>query len=195
MITICMYLVLYIISLLYVLKIRPKCILILKIKINVVIIMAKTKEIRPLDEKDRKILNILTENARTKLTVIAKNVQLSVDSTKKRMERMERDGIISKYIVRAEDPEINMGVHIYIKIRNMSQERYDEFIDSMKKNPRCIDLMAMLGDYDVYVVLLGKNPQDLDRMKLEMKQKFNDLIGDWKEVLVSKIYKLEEYHF
>ena len=155
----------------------------------------KPHKIRPLDEKDRKILNILTENARTKLTIIAKNVQLSVDSTKKRMERMERDGIISKYIVRAEDPEIHMGVHIYIKIRNMSQNRYDEFIDAMKKNPRCIDLMAVLGDYDIYVVLLGKNPQDLDRMKLEIKQKFNDLIGDWKEVLVTKIYKLEEYKF
>ena len=157
--------------------------------------MVKSIKIRPLDEIDRKILNILTENARTKLTVIAKNIQLSVDSTKKRMERMEREGVITKYIVRAEDPEIKMGVHIYIKIRNMSKELYDEFIDAMKKNPRCIDLMAVLGDYDLYVVLLGKDQRDLDRMKLEIRQKFNDLIGDWKEVLVTKIYKLEEYKF
>lgn len=155
----------------------------------------KTKEIRLLDEIDRRILNILTENARTKLTVIAKNVQLSVDSVKKRMKRMEKDNIITKYIVRAEDPELHLGVHIYIKIRNMSRERYDEFIDYMKKNPRCIDLMGMIGDYDLYVVLVGKNQQDLDRMKLEIREKFNDFIGDWKEVLVSRIYKLEEYKF
>ena len=56
-------------------------------------------------------------------------------------------------------------------------------------------VVLVLGDYDIYVVLLGKNPQDLDRMKLEIKQKFDDLIGDWKEVLVTKIYKLEEYRF
>ncbi len=155
----------------------------------------KSEKIRPLDAVDRKILNILSENARTKLTVIAKSVGLSVDSTKKRMERMKKNDVIHKYTIQADDPEIRMAVHIYIKIKNMSQENYDEFINAMKKNPRCIDLMAVLGDYDIYVVLLGKDPQDLDRMKLEIKQKFNDLIGDWKEVLVTKIYKLEEYKF
>jgi len=56
-------------------------------------------------------------------------------------------------------------------------------------------LMSVLGDYDVYIVLLAKDPNDLEKMKLELKQKFTDLIGDWKEVLVTKIYKLEEYKF
>ena len=65
----------------------------------------------------------------------------------------------------------------------------------MKKNPRVIDLMAMLGDYDIYIVMLAKNTSELDKMKLEIKQKFTDLIGDWKEVLVTKLYKLEEYRF
>ena len=52
--------------------------------------------------------------------------------------------------------------------------------------------MSVLGDYDVYIVLLAKDPNDLEKMKLELKQKFTDLIGDWQEVLVTKIYKLEE---
>jgi DNA-binding Lrp family transcriptional regulator len=155
----------------------------------------KTVKIRPLDETDRRILNILCGNARTKLTVIAKEVGLSIDSTKKRMQRMEEEDVIHKYTVQADDPECRMAIHIYVKLKSVTREKYDEFIEAMKKNPRCIDLMSVLGDYDLYIVLLGKNPQDIDRMKIELKQKFTDLLGDWKEVLVTKIYKLEEYKF
>ena len=65
----------------------------------------------------------------------------------------------------------------------------------MKKNPRVIDLMSVLGDYDIYIVMLAKDTSELDKMKLELKQKFTEIIGDLKEVLVTEIYKLEEYRF
>ncbi|MBI4174485.1 MAG: Lrp/AsnC family transcriptional regulator [Candidatus Aenigmarchaeota archaeon] len=155
----------------------------------------KTEEIRPLDEKDRRILNILSENSRTKLTVIARQVGLSVDSTKKRMQKLEKENVIRKYTIQADDPELRLAIHIYVKLKEVNKERYEQFLEEMKKNPRCIDLMSVLGDYDLYIVLIGKNPQDLDRMKLEIKQRFSDILGDWKEVLVTKIYKLEEYRF
>ena len=63
----------------------------------------------------------------------------------------------------------------------------------MKKNSRVINLMSMLGDYDIYIVIVAKNTAEMDKM--EMKQRFSDIIADWKEVLVTEIYKLEEYRF
>ncbi|MCX6819277.1 MAG: Lrp/AsnC family transcriptional regulator [Candidatus Aenigmarchaeota archaeon] len=156
-----------------------------------------SQKIRQLDEKDRRILNILAENARTKLTQIARHVQLSIDSTKKRIEKLEKDGVIAKYTIQPNPDKygLPLGIHIYIKLMNVTKERYDEFISTMKKNPRIIDLMSMLGDYDVYIVLLAKDTIELDKMKIEIKQKFSDIIADWKEVLVTQIYKLEEYRF
>jgi DNA-binding Lrp family transcriptional regulator len=159
-------------------------------------IRQKSEEIRHLDEIDRRILNILAENSRTKLTQMAKKVQLSIDSTKKRLEKLERD-VIKKYTIQINDTKIglNLAIHIYVKLKNVTKERYNEFIDEMKKNPRVIDLMSMLGDYDIYIVILAKNTVELDKMKIEIKQKFSDIIDDWKEVLVTEIYKLEEYRF
>ncbi len=156
-----------------------------------------SQKIRQLDEKDRRILNILGENARAKLTVIARQVQLSIDSTKKRIEKLEKDGVIAKYTIQPNPDKygLSLGIHIYIKLMNVTKDRYDEFISTMKKNPRIIDLMSMLGDYDVYIVLLAKDTIELDKMKIEIKQKFSDIIADWKEVLVTQIYKLEEYRF
>lgn len=155
------------------------------------------EEIRHLDEIDRRVLNILSENSRAKLTTIAKDIQLSVDSTKNRIQNLERDGVISKYTIQPSAKKIglSLSVHVYVKLKNVTNEKYEEFVEEMKKNTRVIDLMSVLGDYDMYIVMLAKDAPELDKMKMEIRQKFTHLIDDWKEVLVTKIYKLEEYKF
>lgn len=163
--------------------------------------MAKTtgaaENIRELDAIDRQILNILSENAREKLTAMARKVQLSVDSTKKRMQKLEKDGVITGYTIQVNPNRygLPLAVHIYVKLKNITKERLDAFFGDMKKNARVIDLMSVLGDYDVYIVILAKNTEEMDAIKTEIKQKFTDIIDDWKEVLVTRIYKLEEYRF
>ena len=157
----------------------------------------KIKKNKPVDAIDRRILNILAENARTKLTKISKEIGISVDSTKKRMDKLEKRGAITRYTIQIDTKEfgLDLGIHIYLKFTNLTKERFDAFISDMMKNPRVIDLMSVLGDYDMYVVMLAKDAQELEKMKLEIKEKFMDIIADWKEVLVTKLYKLEEYKF
>lgn len=150
-----------------------------------------------LDEKDRRILNILSDNARARLTYIARHVQLSVDSVKKRIEKLERNGVIIKYTIQPDAKVIgyDLAVHVYIKLKGVTQERYSELIAYLKKDIRVIDLMSMAGNYDLYIVMLAKDTQEMDKMKMEIRHKFTDLIDDWEEVIVTNIYKLEEYRF
>ncbi len=161
------------------------------------VVAEKTDKIRELDPKDRHILNILSENAREKLTTIARKIQLSVDSTKKRMQKLEKDGIVTGYTIQVNPNRygLPMAIHIYVKLKNITRERVDEFFAEMTKNPRVIDLMSVLGDYDVYLVILAKSTEEIESIKNEMKQKFTEIIDDWKEVLVTRIYKLEQYRF
>lgn len=154
-------------------------------------------KIRELDEIDRRILNMLSDNARTKLTVIARNIQLSVDSTKKRIQKLEKDGVITKYTIQPDAVTfgLNLGVHIYLKLKDIDKELYDKMLDDFMKNPRIIDLITVLGDYDIYLVYLAKNSREMEEIKLEIRQKYGSIIGEWNEVIVSKIYKLEDYKF
>ncbi len=157
----------------------------------------KYPKIRQLDRIDRDILNILSKNARAKLTQISKKIGLSVDSVKKRIIKLERNGIITKYTIQV-NPSIlglPLGVHIYVKFKDFNQSRFDEFIKYLKASPRVIDLMSMAGDYDLYIVILVADTEDLEKKKNEIRQAFSDIIGDWKEVLVTKLYTLEEYKF
>lgn len=155
-----------------------------------------TRKLRELDDIDRQILNILSKNARSKLTKIAHDIRLSVDSTKKRLVRLERD-VIRKYTIQIDDEYLGykMGVHVYVKLKDVAKDVYKQFIDEMTMNPRVINLVAMLGSYDIYLVFVSKGPREMDEMKLDVRQRFGSIIGEWNEVVVSKIYKLEEYRF
>lgn len=157
----------------------------------------KPKKIRQIDEIDRRILNILAQNSRSKLLQIAKQIGLSIDSTKKRIKKLEENKIITKYTIQVNDIKLGypIAAHIYVKLKDITKEKLDEFISYLQKEIRVIDLMSMLGDYDIYIVIISKDTLEMDEIKMEIRQKFSSLIDEWKEVLVTKIYKLEEYRF
>ena len=63
-----------------------------------------------MDDIDRKILKILQENARTSLKTIAEKTFLSSPAVSARIEKLEKDGIISGYHA-VVDP-MKLGYHI-----------------------------------------------------------------------------------
>jgi len=155
------------------------------------------QKLREIDDTDRQILTILSKNARTKLTTIARQIGMSVDSTKKRMQKLEQDRIIFKYTISVDPDKLGfpLGVHVYVKLKDIVKEKYDALIDELNKNKRVIVLMSMLGEYDLFIVFLAKNMLDMDDIKKEIRQKFSSIIGEWVEAVVSRIYQLEEYRF
>ena len=154
-------------------------------------------KIRELDETDRQILNILSKNARTKLTSVARDIRLSVDSTKKRMQKLEQEKVILKYTTQVDSEKLGLplGVHVYVKLKDIIKEKYEALIDELNKNHRVIVLMDMLGEYDLFIVFLAKDASDMDVMKKEIRQKFGSIIGEWKEAVVSKVHQLEDFRF
>jgi Lrp/AsnC family leucine-responsive transcriptional regulator len=148
-----------------------------------------------LDEKDAKIVNLLNRNSRQTLKEIAQQVGLSIDGVKGRIDRMLALGVIERFTVIPTPKHFGYPIasHVYIKLQNMTDEKLRDFTEYLRFHNRVIILMSMVGDYDLYFVLLAKDTADLNTVSNEVRKKFSDLIADWKEVLVAKIYKYEEY--
>jgi len=157
----------------------------------------KQEKVSILDEKDIKILNMLSENSREKLKAMARKIGLSIDATKSRLEKLKKNGIITKFTIQVDAIKTGtpLGVHVFIKFGRMEKERVDEFVSYLMANSRVIDVFSALGDYDFSIVFLAKDTIEADEIKTEIRQKFSDLIADWKDMVVAKIYKLEEYKF
>ena len=75
----------------------------------------------------------------------------------------------------------------------MSQKALDEFVDYLKKHSRCIELLSIMGDYDFTLVLIAKDGNELEKISTEIRQKFKDLIDEWRSNIVLKAHKFEEY--
>ena len=65
---------------------------------NTYILFTNFVKIDMIDEKDKKILKMLTKNARIPYTKIAKEIGLSEGAIRKRVETLEKNGVIKKYV-------------------------------------------------------------------------------------------------
>lgn len=157
----------------------------------------KTKKISQIDECDRKILNILSDNSRAKLLYIAREIRLSVPSTKARIDRLVADEVITKFTIQVDTEKTGMpiGVHARIKLKNITEEKQDEFINNLKKNKNVIDIFSIIGDVDLLLVIIARDSTDMNRILFKIRHEFTDLIADWETNYIMQIYKLEDYSY
>jgi len=149
---------------------------------------------RIIDEKDKKILMALQEDGRMQLKEIAKKVSLSIDSVHKRIKEMQRKEIfVSTILIEPRSIGYPLLADIKIKLKNISKEERNKFIAYLSNHKRCIDLLAVMGDYDFTCVLIAKDSNDLEEISTEIRQKFKELILEWKGILILKTYKFERY--
>ena len=153
-----------------------------------------TLKSRILDDKDKKILMILQKDGREQLTEIAKKVSLSIDSVHKRIKEMQRKNIFTCGIFI--DPRaigFPLVADIKIKLKNITGKEKENFINYLTEHPRVIELLSVMGTHDLTCVLIAENTDELDRISTEIRQKHNEIISDWKGMLILKTYKFEYY--
>ena len=149
---------------------------------------------RVLDDKDRKILMVLQKDGRAQLKEISQKVGLSIDSVHKRIKEMQKKELFSSTILI--DPRkigFPLIADIKIKLKNISEEQREKFIKYLQGHDRCTNLLAIMGDYDFTCVLIAKDSNELESLSTEIRQKFKELILEWKGILVLRTYKFEEY--
>ena len=153
-----------------------------------------TLKSRALDEKDRKILMALQENGRAQLKEISKKVGLSIDSVHKRMKEMQRKEIfITGIFIEPRNIGFPLLMDVKIKLRNITENQKQKFLDSLVAHPRVIDLLSIMGDFDLTCVLIAKDTNELKEISTQIRQKYSDLIADWRAMLILKTHKFEFY--
>lgn len=147
-----------------------------------------------LDKKDCIILNILQKNCRSSFTEIGKQVDLSVDSVKKRIQKMEKNNIFHPRIqLRPRFFGFENFINININFNNQSKEEINKFIKYLEKNPRVAEIFRVSGEWDLSIVILAKDAEDRKNTSLEIKNKFGSIINTWNESTTLEVFKFETY--
>jgi len=146
-----------------------------------------------LDAKDKHIVALKSINARLPISVIAKNLRLSRDAIKYRINRMEKEHVLvgSRSIVNINKLKYS-NYHVFFQMHFPSEQKEKDFIDLLKKHPNVNAVIKYRGKWDYEVAIMVKNPAEFDTVFKHITSKMG-IIQDY-EILVlldsftSKIY-------
>lgn len=109
-------------------------------------IMEKAK----LDSIDRKILEILQQDAAIQVAELAARVGLSATPCWRRVQRLKEAGVITRQVMLLDRDQVNVGVTVFVALRtsNHSEAWFQKFKASVELIPEVVEFYRMSGEID-----------------------------------------------
>ena len=109
-----------------------------------------------LDSTDKAILNILQEDSSITIKQIAQRLHLSTTPIFDRMKKLEKAGVIKKYVALVDNTKVgkSLTVFINISIKEHGKDAIDDFIGEMIKFDEVMECHHVSGDSDFLIKLL-----------------------------------------
>jgi len=121
-----------------------------------------------LDEKDKKILESLKENARETTTNIARKLKLKRVTVHDRIHRLVDRNIIQSFTTRLNYKNIDMPTTVFLFIsitpNNVAHRDLSEII---AKLPGVYEVYMVTGKYDLLVKIRGQSIEDIGRIVID----------------------------
>lgn len=117
-----------------------------------------------LDDIDKKILRLLRDDARRTMRDIAFQVDLTVAPVKRRIERLERSGVITGYTVRVDPAKVENGLEAVVELRFVGNLELDVIVSFAEQIPEVTEILTLAGDPDAIARIHATNIQDLQRV-------------------------------
>jgi Lrp/AsnC family transcriptional regulator len=119
-----------------------------------------------MDTTDRKILDILQQDAALSLDDFSERVGLSRNACWRRIKRLEDEGIIKARVTLLEASRINVGLTAFIALRTTehSEKWLDQFSKAVRGIPEIIGVYRMSGDVDYLLQVVIPDVAAYDRL-------------------------------
>jgi DNA-binding Lrp family transcriptional regulator len=108
---------------------------------------------RPLDDIDHKILALLRQNSRRTLADIGEHVSLSVAAVKRRVGRLERDGVIRGYTARVDSSLLGDAIEVVMEVYCADRTSPGDIRPSFEHLDEVVTGFTVSGEPDVLLRL------------------------------------------
>lgn len=128
-----------------------------------------------MNKKDRQILYELDLNARIPLTELAKKVALSPQTTKYRIEQLEKNKLIKKYVTFFDAAKLGyLYYRFYVRFENTSSDEEYQIIEYLKNHSHVIWFISTSGKWDLEVLFAARNFIHYNNMLKDFYKEFPD---------------------
>lgn len=121
-----------------------------------------------LDTIDKKILNILQEDGKITTKALADQLGMTTTPIFERIRRMEKHGIIDKYVCLLQPKKIDRKLIVFasISIKNHGAIHVGDFIREMNKTPEVMEVYHIGGNYDFLIKVVTQDMETYQKFVL-----------------------------
>lgn len=116
-----------------------------------------------IDEKDLKIIEILTQDSRTPFTEIARKLRVSESTVRKRVEALENDGVILKYSIGVNAAKIGFGTVALVGL-DVQPDKFLLIAQKLAEFSEVRYLATSTGDHTIMAEIWTKDGKELTKL-------------------------------
>ena len=149
-----------------------------------------------LDVKDKKILDLLSEDARIPVTKLSKKVEISRDVANYKLRRLEKLEVIDSFTIRPDFLALGYNTYHVFFVVDESKREY-EFLEHIKNLPGTLKIFEYSDKWDYELVILAEDIRKLDKVITKVQAEYSDTIIERSELLEIHTYQsiLFSYYF
>ncbi|UAB89316.1 Lrp/AsnC family transcriptional regulator [Ruegeria sp. SCSIO 43209] len=117
-----------------------------------------------MDDIDSKIIRALQNDGRMTVIDLAEHVGLSPTPCARRLDRLQRDGIITGYAAQVDPERLGFGVTIFVSVELEKQDRnaIDSFEKAIRRCDEVMECYLMTGSRDILLRVVAKDLNAFD---------------------------------
>ncbi|SNB18130.1 putative transcriptional regulator, AsnC family [Flavobacterium psychrophilum] len=122
-----------------------------------------------LDQIDKNLLKLLQTDSKKTTKELSLKLNLSVTAIYERIKKLEREGIIEKYVVILNKKKIEKGfvVFCHIKLIQHTKEFLTKFENQVTKLNEVLECHHVSGDYDYILKIVLKDMEEYRNFLVE----------------------------
>lgn len=115
-----------------------------------------------MDNIDKKLIKLLQENARMPLKALAEKVFLSSPAVSARIERLEKDEILTGYSAKVNEKKLGYHIMAFINVEVEPMQK-PEFYAMVEECLNVLECNCITGNYSMILKVAFQSTDDLDK--------------------------------
>lgn len=109
-----------------------------------------------LDDRDRKLLDLLQRDADTPLGELAERVNLSPSACSRRITRLKDEGYITRHVVVLDRTRMNVGTTVFVMVKTAhhTADWLERFRSGVVDIPEIVEVHRLAGNLDYIIKIV-----------------------------------------
>lgn len=129
-----------------------------------------------MDDVDRRLLDVLREDARASVRDLADRVGISRANAYARITRLREDGVLRRFTVDVDPRALGLGLPAYVHVR-IKQNSWKSFRDKVVTLDEAAHVALVAGDFDCVLLVRTRDADHLRELVLGRIQALPEVVA------------------